>query len=70
METAYIVVEISTGKMALGRVYQTKRDAKLAIKQRIWKPKWPQYAVASFIGTPTIVSTVNADGKWTEVSAE
>lgn len=70
MERLYAVIEIATGKMALGQTYRTKRDAKLAIKQRIFKPEWPRYAVATFKITPTIVSTVDADGKWTEVAAE
>lgn len=70
MERFYVVIEIATGKMALGKTYYTKRDAKNAIKQRIWEGDWPRYAVATFTITPTIVSTVDADGNWTEVSAE
>ncbi|MNW60028.1 hypothetical protein D3C74_379860 [compost metagenome] len=70
MERLYAVIEVANGKMALGKTYYTARDAKTAIKQRIHKRNWPQYAVATFTITPTIVSTVDADGKWAEVSAE
>ncbi|GIQ63683.1 hypothetical protein PACILC2_22510 [Paenibacillus cisolokensis] len=70
MERLYAVIEIATGKLALGKTYYTERDAKLAIKQRIWKAKWPEYAVATFTITPTIVATVDKDGKWTGVAAE
>ncbi|MMZ68029.1 hypothetical protein D1872_306760 [compost metagenome] len=68
MERLYAVVEIATGKMALGRTYYTARDAKVAIKHRIYKRNQPQYAVATFTITPTIVSTVDAEGRWTEVA--
>lgn len=70
MERLFAVIEIATGKMALGRTYYSKRDAKLAIKNRVYKRNQPLYAVATFTITPTIVSTVDADGKWTEVGVE
>lgn len=70
MERLYAVIEVATGKLVLGKAYQTEGHAKNAIKQRIYKRDWPQYAVATFTVTPTIVSTVDADGNWTEVGAE
>lgn len=70
MRKLYAVIELATGDIRFGQAYTEKRNAKLALKNRLNKRDWQKHGVAEVIITPTVVSTVMDDGKWTEVSAD
>lgn len=70
MNNVYIVLRKATGEMALGRTYSTVRDAKIALKNRIFRPNWPLYAVAAVKIDPTIVATVDDSGNWADIKTE
>lgn len=70
MDYLYVVVDTKTGKPQFNRAYLTARDAKLALKNRLCRRNWDKHAVASIKAETTVLTTVDAEGNWTEVPAE
>lgn len=70
MDFLYVVVDVKTGNPRFNRAYVSARDAKLALKNRLNRRDWDKHAVASVKVETVVLTTVDADGNWTEVSAE
>lgn len=69
MEYLYVVIEEDTGLNPLDRAYTSKRGAKLALKSRIYRERWSKHVIVAVEYRPTLSSMLDADGKWTEVTA-
>ena len=68
MYTTYVIIDTATGEIAHNKAYTAPGPAKLALRYHY--EKYPSYAVAKITADPSQVIALDADGNWTEVSAE
>ncbi|MNN17151.1 hypothetical protein D3C81_1303250 [compost metagenome] len=66
--TAYVIIDTTTGELVHTKAYTASGPAKLALRYHYEKS--PQYAVAKITAVPSQVVVLDADGNWTEVSAD
>ena len=66
--TTYVIIDTTTGEIARNKAYTASGPAKLALRYHYKKS--PQYAVAKVTAAPSQVVALDADGNWTEVSAD